>query len=794
MQMTRAVSESQSGSFFQTAQAVWPKGRRLEMNLNVGFRAGFEAPAGEPVRLCIAACSLYRVFLNGAFLGHGPARGPKGHHRVDVWDLTDRLGPGQNLLALEVASYNANGYSCCDDPPFLQAEVVAGGASLASTFGEGEAFQAMILSHRVQKAQRYSFQRPFSEIYRLSPGVDRWRSGSKSEPDTVACEVVDAGRLLPRRVPYPRLLPRPCVWDVASQRLRRVETVDDPWRDRSLTGIGPTLRGYGEEDLEIIPSLDLQHYQPTERTEINQPADASHSITLDACEARILDFGVNLTGFAGCTVTCEVPSRLMLTFDEILTDGDVDFTRMSCVNIIDYHLQPGTYELETFEPYTMRYIKPIVLSGRCAISGVFLRDCQHPGAQRAEFCAPDGELMEIFQAARRTFAQNSVDVFMDCPSRERAGWLCDSYFTARVAADLCGETSVEKNFLENYLLPSSFEPIPEGMLPMCYPSDHEDGKFIPQWAMWFVLQLEEYLYRSGDRELVEALRPRVEKLLEFLEAFRNEDGLLESLPSWNFVEWSMANEFVQDVGYPGNMLYAGMLDAAGRLYHRDELQTDAARLRKTIAAQSFDGEFFVDNAVREDGRLVITRNRTETCQYFAFYFGVATPATHAELWRKLSTDFGPDRREAGTFPEIHHANAFIGNYLRLELLSRFGEAARLVEEVKGYFLNMARRTGTLWENDTPTASCNHGFASHVAHSLLRDALWIGEVDVPNRHLRISPRDVPLPWCSGTIPVGDGAIEVAWWRVGEPYHLRVRPPAGWLVEVEPTEGFVVVREP
>ena len=29
------------------------------------------------------------------------------------------------------------------------------------------------------------------------------------------------------------------------------------------------------------------------------------------------------------------------------------------------------------------------------------------------------------------------------------------------------------------------------MLPMCYPSDHNDGVFIPNWAMWFVVQLKD---------------------------------------------------------------------------------------------------------------------------------------------------------------------------------------------------------------------------------------------------------------------------------------------------------------
>ena len=65
-----------------------------------------------------------------------------------------------------------------------------------------------------------------------------------------------------------------------------------------------------------------------------------------------------------------------------------------------------------------------------------------------------------------------------------------------------------------------------------------------------------------------------------------------------FVEWSEANDFVQDVNYPSNMLYAGALAAAGRMYGLPELTAKAEKIRETIRRQSFDGEFFVDNAVR----------------------------------------------------------------------------------------------------------------------------------------------------------------------------------------------------
>ncbi len=38
-----------------------------------------------------------------------------------------------------------------------------------------------------------------------------------------------------------------------------------------------------------------------------------------------------------------------------------------------------------------------------------------------------GGLKAIYDAAVETFRQNALDVYMDCPTRERAGWLCDSF-------------------------------------------------------------------------------------------------------------------------------------------------------------------------------------------------------------------------------------------------------------------------------------------------------------------------------------------------------------------------------
>lgn len=306
---------------------------------------------------------------------------------------------------------------------------------------------------------------------------------------------------------------------------------------------------------------------------------------------------------------------------------------------------------------------------------------------------------------------------MDCPSRERAGWLCDSFFTARVEYALTGKSVVEKQFLSNFIMPRELPHVPHGMLPMCYPSDHdqrEDCEFIPNWAMFYGIELKEYFDRTGDSELISEAKGRMYELCEYFSRFENEFGLLEDLDSWVFIEWSKANELLKNVSFATNMLYCLFLNSISTLYGDSAMAQKAAKLKETVNSMSMtESGFFCDNAVRQNGKLALSGERTEACQYYAFFSGIATPQTHEWLWKTLVNDFGYDRANTGKFPEIYPANAFIGNYLRLDLLDRYGYHDALYNNIKGYFEYMADRTGTLWELVSDVASCDHGFASHV---------------------------------------------------------------------------------
>ena len=256
---------------------------------------------------------------------------------------------------------------------------------------------------------------------------------------------------------------------------------------------------------------------------------------------------------------------------------------------------------------------------------------------------------------------------------------------------------------------------------MLYPGDHTDQSFIPNWAMWLIIQTNEYRKRSGDRELITLIKPKFDAFIQYMETFQNSDGLLENLTKWVFVEWSMANKFVQDVSYPTNMIYAVALESMAEMYGEQHFADRAAAIKETIRKQSFDGMWFRDHGVRQEDRslLVPESDITETCQYYAFFTRCATPESHPDLWKRLCTEFGPDRKEKGLWQEIYPSNAFIGNYLRLELLSQAGFHEQVLRETTGYFKKMADLTGTLWEHDNTHASCCHGFASYINVLMVR---------------------------------------------------------------------------
>jgi alpha-L-rhamnosidase len=669
------------------------------MNVQAVFTAHFIMESDQTAMLRITGASLYRIKINGEFAGYGPARAPHGYARVDEIDISAFLKCGKNRIEIEAAGYNCASFYLRKQLSFLCAEVISKDTCLAYT---GSDFTGKRRKQRLQKVMRYSFQRPFTEVYddrNLDEDIEVIKL-------TLNLKYIERGTALPDYH---------VIKEYSIKEKGRIDEVPvaELKKDRSIVNISSILTGYREDELEATPYYELQKmkYIKEAKDEVRKLP-----LKLHAGEYILLDMGRNVTGFIKAALQAKDDSHLIFTFDEKLVDGVIDYKTADMVNLVDYRLrQKEIHNLESFESYGFRYIAVLVVQGEITLKDFEIRSYQYPIATTIP-AIQDETLKQIYNAAIETFSQNTLDVYMDCPTRERAGWLCDSYFTSQSEYYITGKSDVERVFMNNFILPEYQPDVPKGMLPMCYPADHFDGIFIPQWSMWYVLELEQYFMRCPE-ENTDKYKKLCYDMISFLEGYKNKDGLLEKLPSWNFVEWSRANEWVFDVNYPTNMLYAKVLEIIGTIYNDLELLKECNSIRQEVIKQSFNGELFTDHSIRDQkGSLYNPGDISEVCQYYAIRFGLISieDPKYKILKRYVLNVFGRSEGYEAEMGKIEPANVLMGIYLRMEVLYEMKQYVKLLNEIKEFFGGMAEVTGTLWENKEMVGSLNHGFASYVA--------------------------------------------------------------------------------
>lgn len=702
---------------FLKAQPVWLKGREREMNVYAAMPCTL--PGGDGMTLHVAGTAFYRAWADGAFLASGPARTAGGYVREDVLALPH----GTREVLIETVGYFCRSLCTVWQPSCLLAEVRRGDEVLFATGADTPIYAP---PHKVQKTERYSVQRHFTEVWDL-------RQGSPVEPRYLARAAVvePAPAVLPRRAPYPVYRRVDAEESVCRGTLVYDETL--PCRRQRYSW--PTVpEEWGIFDWEEIPYhphawIQQQRQQVTDRR-------VSLPTTLGAGEYALLDLGRIECGFLRLAVNCRQESDVVVAFAEHCEDAPEDQFRYPNINVhnaVEWLAPEGAQELLSFEPYTCRKALVAVKSGSVTLESFGVLTYMLDDADYARPAFKDPELAAIYETAIRNYTHNAVDLYMDCPSRERAGWLGDACYTSQTEFALTGESRTEEAFLENLRLYVNRGEYLDGALPEAFPSDpppddpHDLGQkksgggvFIPQFILWFLMEVSDYLTVRGHGAEAPLFRPVVDSTLGFFRRHENSEGLLEDLPMWNFVEWSRANDWSRNVNYPTNFFYAEVLQRMGTLYGEKDWLRRSGEIRRLAAAQSFDGQCFRDHALRmPDGTLAVQPERSEVCQYYAALYGGIdlNEARYAELRRLILEVFSPDRKDG----EILPIEMIFGAYMRMTLLERMGQRELLLRDIKKLFGHMVDDGGTLWEYRSGKGSRDHGMASYVAVMLQKAA-------------------------------------------------------------------------
>ena len=730
------------------ARPIFLNGLEDRLNVQAGFRRDLTLDRlPHSAVLQLAARSFYRLYVNGTLVMHGPARTAHGRLRVEELDLLPWLRQGENALAVELtASVGClGGYSndCTAESSMLLAQLDLDGETVLATDADWDAVR---LTQRVEYSDKMSHCRQNSEIYHLDEDYTAWRTARPGDGSLKTLQWEKAAicaaprpQLLTRPMPYPSLEKQgnAALLAVYGTRIDSTIPCEGPWFAEAM---------YPDYYKKIAEHPLLDYVRAAEgecHALAHRMADGVCFTDVPAGEdpAALFDLGALRLGFIGFTVTCAQPGVLDIVHLEYLHEKKTD-----CLDganpVTRLYLPAGTWSFLTMEPALVRYLEFYFRGcGSCSVTDIHVREYCYPARPHASFRCDDEDINRIFEAACLTLRLNTLDIFMDCPERERGGWLCDSLWTSRGAALLLDDLSVERAFLENFLLAPYGDGIgsANNFFPEVYPGSKKPGApSITTWSFWLMLELAEYVERSGDLDLALTHEKRVRDFVDGSRRYIGSSGLLQDMP-FIFVDWSQSNDFenTQPVSTAANALYAFMLQRLAQLYHEPEWDALGKKMRGILRAAlaGENGEkmgsisLLPDSlSVEPDGSLKGKSCFSESCQYTALWAHLFEKDEVPQLARNVVRCMGTAPLAAPN-TSVGPAQLFIGLCIRMDLLAQWGEKKALLREMRAIYLPQLRDgPGTLWEVRNPVNSSRcHGFNAHAGVHLLRDFLGI---DIP----------------------------------------------------------------
>ena len=210
--------------FFQKAVPIWAKGMEHEMHTRLQFKAIYEKQEEESCILRLATSGIYHLQVNGKFVSYGPARTGKGHFCVEELDISQWSKVGKNIIVVEVCGYYATSFYVQKQPSFLIAELLVDDEPMLWT---GEHFSARFNPEYIQKTQRYSYQRPMVEAYKI---VDDDTYAIDETEGSLTVSEVQGGVYIERKAPYPRFEKLIC--EEIEFGVIEEQKVEEPYRGR----------------------------------------------------------------------------------------------------------------------------------------------------------------------------------------------------------------------------------------------------------------------------------------------------------------------------------------------------------------------------------------------------------------------------------------------------------------------------------------------------------------------------------------------------------------------------------
>jgi hypothetical protein len=795
-----------SGSYPGTWKGsfIWDQKDTLPYNHHLMFRKTFTVKSPPlSARIHITVSDKYRLFINGHYVGRGPARnaGPF-WTSYDTHDITAWVAEGSNTIAVHGYYYGCPTVWSSDMPPGLWAEVeVLNADGSRETIVSDATWRVHKLAGYVEEVQRINGWLGPIEVYRAPPQGDSesdyvqpsFADDSWSKAVVIAKpEAVGWGGVTPfsRPMPWlylePRDVPPLVEREVLPARIvRRAEAwaADQPAADELDVWKQMTqeqLSELGQVTMEKTESLLTAGGDPVVvRTKDNRSA------------VLILDFGRPVFGFPHLDVEAPPDAVLDITYGNALVNGRVEIDKASKFG--DRRIcRAGRQVWQTFDGRQFRYLQLVIRKADrepVKLHKVAVVSHEYPVHRRDRFECSDKTLTDLWKAGENTIFLHLEDTLVCDATRERAQYPIMTTLETAVYAlyPIYGDAAMASKMYRataRMQLADGHFPVMSGSggttatgLPKSrVPYGRISLSGYPNASFGYVFGLYTHYLETGDVELVERLYPSVLKLAGFFEMHADHRGLLENLPQVNWMDWT--GHELRGINFWNNASWARMLElvvelgkVVGMDYRREHWLTLSRNIKQFLRDNHWNEQqgLFTDSVMDARQSPVYS----ELSNAGALLFGVADQQQTGAIVKNLR-----ERR-----PHVVKASPLTFYYLTESLIAAGASdfaweylSSRFAPVMGGSDFPTIPEGWAEQKNTGASKSHIHSSGCGLVMSLSRHALGVYPAKPGFEECRIAPQPGHLTWVRGVYPSPKGDIKVDWQRSGGDFTLKVDLPA------------------
>ena len=728
--------------FIEPESEIDPKKRQPASYIRKAFAVDKEV---KRAALYMTALGVYRGWLNGQALdaqlllpGYTDYR-----YRLQVqsYDVTERLQPGENVLAAMLGDGWYRGYLSIGSTP--------------NVYGKKTAFLCVL---QIEYADGSCAEIHTDESWKAT------QNGPLRENDLKVREQYDARMEL-------------AGWNAPG------------FSDADWHGVYPAQYEGQLVPHEGEPILAQESFAPT----VLQTPDGG----------TVLDFGQNMAGQVHFNVSGKAGHTVKLILGEVL-DENGSFTQKNLVaegasfisgqlgQELCYTLKEGTQSYQPFglvsgfryaklenwpEPAAAENFRAVAVYSGLRPAGSF--ECSNPLLN---------QLVHNVQWSQRS---NFVDIPTDCPTRERSGWTADISVFSETACYLTDPRKFLLKWLHDFMLDQS----EDGSLAFIVPGGGK-GAWRRSCCAWSdaIANIPTVLYQFyGDAEILRECygavkryidfnlrRARKKNLLLLFKTGRHRKYIIET--GFHFGEWlepgtAMYRDFIKDIFLPDTEVntawFYQTVSQAAQMAEVLALDEEAEYYR-ALAAQI---KAAYRKAFTRDGRIDEKRH----CRYVRpVAMDLLTEDEKKETVAALNQKCIDNDYRIGT--------GFLTTYRLLYVLSRYGctdTAYRLLENTKqpGWLYAVTKGATTTWENwygikedGVPVDSHNHYAPGSVAAWLFSDCAGIRPLEPGFAKIQIQPAlGGSLTYAKASYESCQGRITSAWRIADGRFYLETTVP-------------------